>query len=144
MRRRGAAGIAILALALAAGSGLAACGGGGSGDDGGAATENEVRDAVTSFFEAGNEHDAETICGLMTEEQATRFEAVGDGSCVDGVELLISRADPPPTELLVEDVRVRGSRATVDATITQGGRTRARSISLIEEDGEWRLTDPGL
>ena len=99
---------------------------------------------VEKFFEAGNERDAATICGLVTEDQAQAFGRAADGDCVSGMTALFEAEDPPRTEVIIEDVRVRGDRATVDATITQGGETRPTSLSLIQEGGDWKLTDPGL
>ena len=98
---------------------------------------------VEKFFDAGNERDAATICSLVTKDQAEAFgRAAGD--CVSGMKALLEAEDPPRTEVIIEDVRVRGERATVDATITQAGETRPTSLSLIQEDGDWKLTDPGL
>jgi hypothetical protein len=122
-----------MAIAVAAGCG---------GDD--APGPDEVRAAVTTFFEAGNERDAETLCGLVTSDQAKAFGRSSGGDCESGMTTLLEEADPPRIEVIIEDVRVRGDRATVDATLTQGGDTRASSLSLIQEDGEWKLTDPDL
>ena len=99
---------------------------------------------VEKFFEAGNERDASTICALVTEEQAQAFGRAAGGDCVSGMEALFEAEDPPRTEVIIEDVRVLGDRATVDATVTQGGETRPSSLSLIQEGGDWKLTDPGL
>ena len=99
---------------------------------------------VERFFEAGNERDAETICALVTADQALAFGRAAGGDCVDGMNALFEAEDPPRTEVIIEDVRVSGSRATVDATITQGDETRPSSLSLIQEGGDWKLTDAGL
>jgi len=149
MRRlRGNVLVVALAIALAA---VAGCG------DGEEATPQKsvqalVEDAgtegaqatVEKFFEAGNERDANTICALVTEDQALAFGRAAGGDCVRGMRALFEAEDPPHTKLIIEDVRVRGDRATVDATITQGGETRPTSLSLIQEGGDWKLTDPGL
>ena len=96
------------------------------------------------FFAAGNERDAETICELVTSDQAPAFGQAAGGDCVSGMNALFEAEDPPRIEVIIEDVRVLGDRATVDATITQDGETRPTSLSLIQEGGDWKLTDPGL
>ena len=149
MRRpRGKVLVFALTIALAA----AGCG----GDDQKQAPQESVQrlveDAGTAsaqatverFFEAGNERDPATICDLVTEEQAEAFGRAAGGNCVNGMRALFEAEDPPRTKLIIEDVRVLGNRATVDATITQGGETRPTSLSLIQEGGDWKLTDPGL
>jgi len=126
--------IAAAAIAIAA----SGCG----GDD--TSSEDDVREAVTSFVEAGNDRDAEAVCGLVTKEQAETIAQASGGSCEAALEAVLGAADPAETEIVIEDVRVRGERATVDATIKQGTESQAQSISLIREDGEWRLTNPDL
>ena len=137
----------VLAFALAAGG----CG----GDEEESARETvqavvedagtqRAQETVERFFAAGNERDAETICRLVTSDQALAFGRASGGDCVSGMNALFEAEDPPRTEVIIEDVRVLGNRATVDATITQGGETRPSSLSLIQEDGDWKLTDPGL
>ena len=108
------------------------------------AGESDVQATVERFFRAGNRRDAETICRLVTEEQAEAFGQATDGDCVSGMEALFEAGDPPRTEVIIEDVRVLRERATVDATITQDGETRPSSLSLVKEGGQWKLTDPGL
>lgn len=124
---------ALAAIAVAAGCG---------GDE--APGPDKAREAVTTFIEAGNERDAATLCSLVTSDQAEAFGRSGGGDCESGMAALLEEADPPRIEVIIEDVRVRGDRATVDATLTQGGDTRASSLSLVQEDGEWKLTDPSL
>jgi len=108
------------------------------------AGESDVQATVERFFRAGNQRDAKTICALVTEEQAAAFGEATDGDCESGMDALFEAEDPPRTKVVIEDVRVLDERATVDATITQAGETRPSSLSLIKEDGEWKLTDPGL
>jgi hypothetical protein len=148
MRRRGN----VLALVLVLAVGLAGCG----GSDDEKSTADAVRSliesagtesaqaTVESFFKAGNERDAKTICGLLTEEQAQAFGRATGGDCESGMAAVFEARDPPRTDVIIEDVRVRGSRATVDVTITQGGETRPSSLDLIQEDGDWKLADPGI
>ena len=146
MKRRGNA----FAIALAVTATLAGCGGGGeereqsvraliegTGTAGAEAT-------VEAFFRAGNQRDAAAICGLLTSDQARAFGQATGGDCESGMKAVFEEEDPPRTEVIIEDVRVRGDRATVDATITQGGETRPSSLDLIKEGAEWKLVDPGV
>jgi hypothetical protein len=149
MRRpRGKILVLALAIALAAGAGC----GGDEEEAPGESVQALVEDAGTAsaqatvekFFDAGNDRDAATICNLVTSDQAEAFGQAAGGDCVDGMRALFEAKDPPRTEVIIEDVRVLGDRATVDATITQGGETRPTSLSLIQEGGDWKLADPGI
>jgi ketosteroid isomerase-like protein len=127
-----------LAIAVAAIIGVG-CGGGGSDED-------QVRDVVTSFVEAGKNRDAEEACSLLASDQVKVVERLGHGAdCEQVLGGILAKAQVSGTDLKIEDVRVEGDRATVDATVKASGASpRAESILLIKEDGEWKLANAGL
>ena len=134
-RRARSAGLAVaVAAALAAGSG------------GGGSDEDQVRDVVTSFVQAGKDKDAEEACSLLASDQVKVVERLGGGSdCAEVLGGFLARADVAGTDLEIEDVRVEGDRATVDATLNApGSPPRAESILLVKEEGEWKLASAGL
>jgi hypothetical protein len=146
-RLRGNGWLAALAIGIA----FAGCGGGGNETAQESAQKlaevagsNDAENAVKLFFKAGNERDAKTVCDLVTDEAAQTFGQAGGGSCEHAMTALFEAEDPPRIKVIIEDVRVLNDRATVDVTITQGGETRPTSLDLIQEGGEWKLTDPGV
>jgi hypothetical protein len=144
MRRRGN----VFAIALAVAAVLAGCGGGDQEQSVRALIEDTNTEGaeatVEAFFRAGNQRDAKAICALLTADQAQAFGQATGGDCESGMKAVFEEEDPPRTKVIIEDVRVSGERATVDATITQGGETRPSSLDLIQEGGEWKLVDPGV
>jgi ketosteroid isomerase-like protein len=127
-----------LAVALTAAL-VAGCGGGGSDED-------QVRDVVTSFVQAGKDRDAAKACDLLASEQIKVVERVGGGAeCEQVLGGFFANADAAGTEVKIDDVRVEGNRATVDATLMAAGTSpKAESILLVKEDGEWKLASAGL
>ena len=108
-----------LAIAVAAIIGVG-CGGGGSDED-------QVRDVVTSFVEAGKNRDAEEACSLLASDQVKVVERLGHGAgCEQVLGGILAKAQVSGTDLKIEDVRVEGDRATVDATVKRVRRFAAR------------------
>ena len=127
-----------LAIALAAAL-VTGCGGAGSDED-------QVRDVVTSFVEAGKNRDAEEACSLLASDQVKAVERLGGGAdCEQVLGGFFANADAAGTEVKIEDVRVEGDRATVDATVKAGSfGPKAESILVVREGGEWKLASAGL
>ena len=127
-----------LAIALAAAL-VTGCGGAGSDED-------QVRDVVTSFVEAGKDRDAEEACSLLASDQVKVVERLGHGAdCEQVLGGFFANADAAGTEVKIEDVRVEGDRATVDATVKAGSfGPKAESILVVREGGEWKLASAGL
>ena len=129
---------AILAACLAAVV-LGGCGGGGGSD------EDQVRDVVTSFVQAGKHRDAAEACSLLSADQVKSVEQLGGGSCAAILGQIFSKAKDVGTDVEVQDVRVEGDRATVDATVrAPGSKPKAETILVVKEDGEWKLANAGL
>lgn len=135
MRRR--TGSVALAAVLAAAL-IAGCGG--------SSNEDQVRDVVESFVQAGKDKDAAEACGLLSTEKVKVVEQLAAGAgCEQVLGGLFARADATGTDVEIQDVRVEGSRATVDATVrAPGSAPKAESILLVKEDGDWKLASVGL
>jgi len=128
---------AILALCLA--TLLGGCGGGSSSD------EDQVRDVITSFVQAGKDRNAAEACSLLSADQVKSVEQLGGGSCATILGGIFSKAKDVGTDVEIQDVRVEGDRATVDATVkAPGSQPKAESILVVKEDGEWKLASAGL
>ena len=134
MRTRGTAIALCLATAL-----LGGCGGGGGSD------EEQVRDVVTSFVEAGKDRDAAEACSLLSADQVKSVQEIGGGSCATILGGIFAKAKDLGTDVSIQDVRIEGDRATVDATVTApGSKPKAQTILVVKEDGEWKLASAGI
>jgi len=112
--------------------------------------EQRVEDAVESFFAAAAAGDGETFCGLLTTDArralevstAQRLQTDETPKCARIVELL--EAAFAGSGIDVRYVSVSGIRARVEARYKiPGHAAQPRTVLLLEENGEWRISDPG-
>ena len=124
--------IARLFLAAIAALAIAGC-----GPLGGESEEEKAGDTLTELVDARNQGEFKTVCELLSAKDLARFEEAGV-SC----EQTLRRRFPTgtTTTIRIEEVRVKGDRATVDATVSQtGGAGRTQTFLLLKEDGEWKF-----
>jgi hypothetical protein len=125
--------LAALVLALA----LAGC-----GPFGGESEEDKAGDAVTELIDARNQGDFAKVCELIASDQLAKFEQAGT-TCQKALPKLAQGG--ATTTVRIDDARVSGDRATVDATISRRGQGgQAQTILLVKEDGDWKVADAGF
>lgn len=112
--------------------------------------EEDVQAAVERFFGAAAAGDAETFCGLLTTpaRQALRVNAAQRLQINDlpGCEQILEALSEAfaGSELTVRRVSVSGNRARVEARYKLAGAgPQPRTILMLEEEGEWKVSDPG-
>jgi ketosteroid isomerase-like protein len=128
---RAASGILVAALA---GGVLSGCGPFGESEKG-------ARDTLTELIEARNARDFERVCDLLAEQQLQKFRRA-DTNCE---EQLSARASDVTIRLRIDEVRVSGDRATVNATVGQEGQAgQAQTVLLVKEDGDWKVSQVGF
>jgi hypothetical protein len=121
---------------------LAALAGAGCGPLGGKSDSDQVDDAVNKLIEARNQGDYATVCDLIAESQLARFKAAGT-TCVKALPKIAQKGST--TTIRIEQVRVSGDRATVDATVSHNaGAGRAETILLVKEGGDWKVAQVGF
>jgi ketosteroid isomerase-like protein len=114
----------------------------GCGPFGGKSDEDEASDTVTSLVEARNQGDFAKVCDLIATTQLARFKQAGT-SCEKALPRLAQEGST--TTIRIEQVRVSGDRATVDATVSHNaGAGRAQTILLLKEDGDWKVARVGF
>jgi hypothetical protein len=132
-RKLGMVTVAVLTIALSG------CGISGSGKS----EQDKARDAITALVSAFNHHDYGAVCGLISAEQLAKVKRPGT-SC----EKAVSQAAPKGAAeitLRIDEVRVRGDNATVDATVSRtGGAGRAETILMVKEGGDWKFAQVGF
>jgi len=126
---------AKLAVALAVSLAVAL---GGCGPFGGESEEDKAGDTLTELVEARNQGDFAAVCDLISSQDLARFDEAGV-SCQETLQQRFGSGST--TTVRIEEVRVKGDRATVDATVSQtGGAGRAQTFLLLKEEGEWKFS----
>ena len=112
--------------------------------------EERAQEAVETFFTAAADGDARRFCALLTEQARQTLEVNAAQSlqtdkapkCAQVLELL--KAAFADTEIDVRYVNVSGNRARVEARYKLAGAgAQPRTVLLLEENGEWHISDPG-
>jgi hypothetical protein len=145
LRRRIAAGLLIIGVAVA----VLAIRDVGPFED--PPTEQErVQAATERFFAAAAAGDSKAFCEALTADAreqlrvsaAQRLQTSERPECTKILDLLAPVfAD---SVLAVREVSVSGNRARVEARYKLAGSGAVpRTVLLLEEDGEWRIADPG-
>ena len=123
--------------ALLAALALAGC-----GPFGGKSAEDQVRDTVDQLVTARNQSHFADVCSLFASAQLAQFKKAHT-TCEKFLQQHASR--DTTTTIRVEQVRVQGDRATVDATVSHNaGAGNAESILLVKENGDWKVTQVGF
>ena len=114
-------------------------------------TEAErVQDAVQEFFDAAGRGDSKTFCGLLTAQArrelrvstAQRLQVNELPKCEKILDALAAAFKG--SKLTVRSVSVSGNQARVEGRYQVADeRPQPRTILLLEEDGEWHVSDPG-
>ncbi|MEK6250860.1 MAG: hypothetical protein AABM43_02750 [Actinomycetota bacterium] len=114
----------------------------GCGPFGGKSEEDKAGDAVTQLIEARNQGDFVKVCSLIASQQLAKFKQAGT-TCEQALPKLAQKGTT--TSINVEQVRVSGDRATVDATVSQnGGAGNAQTILQVKEGGDWKVSQVGF
>ncbi len=145
VRRRIATGLLVLGIAIGA---LAIADLGPFEDP--PTEEERVAGVVDRFFGAASDGDSATFCGLLTTdarealqvETAQRLHSDEVPKCERILDAL--GAVFAGSEVSVHYVSVSGNRARVEARYRlRGSGAEPRTVLLLEEGGEWRISDPG-
>jgi Protein of unknown function (DUF3828) len=125
--------IAVIAVALT----LPACGPLSSKSD-----EDKIRDTVNELVVARNQSHFAKVCALIAAQQLAQFKRAHT-NCE---KYLQQHAQPDTTTTIrIEEVRVSGDRATVDATVSHNaGAGSAQTILLVKEGGDWKISQVGF
>jgi len=123
--------VALMTVALA-----------GCGPFGGKSDRTTAGDTVTQLIEARNQGDFVKVCSLIASQQLAKFKQAGT-TCERALPKLAQKGTT--TSINIDQVRVSGDRATVDATVSQnGGAGNAQTILLVKEGGDWKVSQVGF
>jgi len=126
----------VLAMALMT-IALAGC-----GPFGGKSEQDKAGDTVTQLIEARNQGDFVKVCSLIASQQLAKFKQAGT-TCERALPKLAQKGTT--TSINIDQVRVSGDRATVDATVSQnGGAGNAQTILLVKEGADWKVSQVGF
>jgi hypothetical protein len=109
---------------------------------GGKSDTDAAGDTLTELIDARNRRDFGAVCDLIAEQQLAKFRQAGT-TCEKALPR-VAKKDTTIT-IRIEQVRVSGDRATVDATVSQtGGAGNAQTILLVKEGGDWKVSQVGF
>lgn len=112
--------------------------------------EQEVQATVERFFAAASSGDSETFCDLLTidartalrKNTAQQLEINELPNCEQILDVLTTAFEG--SDVQVKYVSVSGNQARVETRYSAKERAaEPRTVLLLEEDGEWRISDPG-
>jgi ketosteroid isomerase-like protein len=112
--------------------------------------EERAQAAVEDFFAAAADGDSRGFCALLTEQArntlrvntARQIQAEELPGCREILEALEQAF--AGSEITIRDVSVSGPQARVETRYEPAdGPARPRTVLLLEEKGEWRISDPG-
>jgi hypothetical protein len=111
--------------------------------------EERVQEVVEHFFAAASTGDAKGFCRALTPDArrdlevntAQQLRLDEAPSCVDVLTLL--RTIFEGSTARINDVSVSGPQARVEVQLKlKGAGAEPRTVLLVEEDDEWRVSDP--
>jgi hypothetical protein len=130
-RRARVVAVALMTIALA-----------GCGPFGGKSEQDKAGDTVTQLIEARNQGDFVKVCSLIASQQLAKFKQAGT-TCERALPKLAQKGTT--TSINIDQVRVSGDRATVDATVSQnGGAGNAQTILLVKQGADWKVSQVGF
>ena len=111
--------------------------------------EERVQAVVEDFFTAAADGEAKGFCRMLTSDarrdlevntaQQLRLEAAP--RCVEVLKLL--RTVFEGSSARINEVSVSGPQARVEVQLKlKGAGAEPRTVLLVEEDGEWLVSDP--
>jgi ketosteroid isomerase-like protein len=128
----------LVLVAAAAVLAAPGCGGGGG------SSEDQVSAAIKTLMHARNNNDFATVCDGLAAAQVAGIKKSSGLSCPEALHS-VPGATNTKTNLQVQQIRVSGDRATVEATIHHnGGPGQDQSILMVKEDGDWKVASAGF
>jgi hypothetical protein len=112
--------------------------------------EERVGEAVERFFAAAAAGESKTFCDLLTADArdelrvstAQRLQVDEPPECTKILDVLAPLF--AGSSLSLDHVSVSGNRARVEARFRPSqGPAQPRTVLLLLEDDEWRVSDPG-
>jgi hypothetical protein len=112
--------------------------------------EQRVQDTVEEFFAAAGRGDSKEFCAMLTAEArmqlristAQRLQVNDLPKCEKILDALAVAFKG--SQLTVRRVSISGNQARVEGRYRVGDQpAQPRTVMLLEEDGEWLISDPG-
>jgi hypothetical protein len=119
----------ILSLLVSAAV-LVGCGGGGSSSQ----TPEQVMQA---FFAAVKKSDANTTWNMLSADSQKQLKSKSQW------EADIKQMASSGVDYKVGKATIKGDKGTVEVTASAGGQTQTVSISVIKENGAWKVVATG-
>jgi hypothetical protein len=104
--------------------------------------EHAVAQVVSNLQSYGTAGEAQRICtDLLSSTVIARLHS-SPGGCKQALKNQLSQVDTP--EVTVEKVQLHGATgATAEVKSTYAGKAKLTTVTLVKEDGAWKISQLG-
>jgi hypothetical protein len=104
--------------------------------------EHAVAQAISNLQSYGTAGEAQKICSDLLSSTVTKRLSPAKGGCKQALKNQLSQVDTP--EVTVEKVQLHGATgATAEVKSTYAGKAKLTTITLVKEDGAWKISKLG-
>ncbi len=99
--------------------------------------QQKVAQAISNLQSDASALEAKKICGEdLAATNVARLNA--QGGCKQAIEEQLKQIDS--FETTVESVKIAGDRATAQVKSIDAGKKTVQTLTLVKEDGKWRVS----
>jgi hypothetical protein len=101
-----------------------------------------VAQTISDLQTYGTAGEAQKICSEVLSRAVTARLDSAQGGCKQALKNQLSQVDTP--EVTVEKVQLHGTTsATAEVKSTYAGKTKLTTVTLVKEDGAWKISTLG-
>ncbi len=104
--------------------------------------EHAVAQVIANLQSYGTAGEAQKICSDLLSSAVTTRLSSAPGGCKQALKSQLSQVDTP--EVTVEKVQLHGATgATAEVKSTYAGKAKLTDVTLVKENGAWKLSKLG-
>ncbi len=104
--------------------------------------DHAVAQVVSDLQSYGTAGEAQRICTNLLASTVTASLRSASGGCKHALKEQLSQVDTP--EVTVEKVQLHGTTgATAEVKSTYAGKAKLTTVTLVKEDGAWKISKLG-
>ena len=101
-----------------------------------------VAQTISDLQTYGTAGEAQKICSEVLSRAVTARLDSARGGCKQALKSQLSQVDTP--ELTIEEVKQHGATsASAEVKSTYAGKSKVTTVTLIKEDGAWKISKLG-
>ena len=104
--------------------------------------QHAVAQVISNFQSEATAGEAQKICSEVLSRAVTARLDSARGGCKQALKSQLSQVDTP--ELTIEEVKQHGATsASAEVKSTYAGKSKVTTVTLIKEDGAWKISKLG-